>query len=80
MQDQLKQAVKTAGEREQLLEKEVGMLRESNAKLMGFGELREKALQEELQLIKGELKNIQTIQAQRELQYLKEREVLQKEL
>jgi hypothetical protein len=63
----LKQAVRTAGERELLLEKELALLRESNAKLMGFGELRERVLQEELQCIKGEVKSIQRSYGEKEI-------------
>eukprot|EP00347_Sterkiella_histriomuscorum_P000932 403373973 len=80
LQQEIKAVVKAAGEREQLMERELQQIRDSNKSLMGFGEMREKILQEELNAIKSEIKNIQKSYAEKELQHIKEREMFQKEL
>jgi hypothetical protein len=44
LQDELRQALKLAGEREAMIAKDCERLRGSNQQLMGFGEMREKLL------------------------------------
>ncbi|CDW86615.1 UNKNOWN [Stylonychia lemnae] len=80
LQEELRQFVKIAGERENLLTKENNQLKASNKQLMGLSELREKLLQEELIAIKSEIKNIQKSYGERELQHTKERDMFQKEI
>ena len=67
LQDEMRQALKLAGEREAMLLKEAKQLRTSNKQLLGFGEMREKLLQEELAAIKTEVHKIQNLSIEKEL-------------
>lgn len=48
MQEELKEMIKITSEREVIIIKENDALKQANKKLIGFGEFREKILQEEL--------------------------------
>ena len=76
----MKNMIKFAGDRETMLNKEITQLKQSNRQLMGFGEMREKLLQEELIAIKKEIMKIQESFNDREIKGTQEREAYQKEL
>mmetsp|Transcript_41786 Transcript_41786/g.40137 ORF Transcript_41786/g.40137 Transcript_41786/m.40137 type:complete len:84 (+) Transcript_41786:1177-1428(+) len=80
MQNEMKEVIRLMSERESMIINENNALKASNKKLLGFGETREKILQDELLEIKKELKSIQVAYNKSEVGNMESRALFQKEL